>query len=431
MNVFANPQAELGLLASALEYPEVAHQAMALGIRADDFSEERSRVLWRLISKLGESGQPTTFEAMLTEVQKGSDADRLTAVLEDLTNPLYVPRKDVSWHVQELKDKSRRRQLVAACERAMHAAEDASESTGDCVSYLCDSLLRLEAESSLRDAVHVKDFMPQTLRDLEQRAKCDGLIGLPTGITELDEATTGIRQGELWVAGGLQGRGKTALAIQIALENAVADNPVAFFSLEMSRDELGERFLANESRVSASRIRNPRFIKPEQWGALTNCVSRMEDWPLYVDDSPTLNIQALTARAKLYVRRFGCRLVILDYIRLVQAPGDQLRERVANVADHLRQLAKSERIAVLALSQLARPKDQDINARPNMLSLKESGDVESAAHVVLLIYAPIQNDAPTGQDEILIAKNRHGAMGTIEVTFDKERLKFLPRSNRE
>ena len=108
---------------------------------------------------------------------------------------------------------------------------------------------------------------------------------------------------------------------------------------------------------------------------MTNCVSRMEDWPLYVDDSPTLNIQALTARAKLYVRRFGCRLVILDYIRLVQAPGDQLRERVANVADHLRQLAKSERIAVLALSQLARPKDQDINARPNMLSLKESGDV--------------------------------------------------------
>ena len=110
MNVFGNAQAELGLLASALEYPEVAHQAMALGIRADDFSEERSRVLWRLISKLGESGQPTTFEAILTEAQKGSDADRLTAVLEDLTNPLYVPRKDVNWHVQELKDKSRRRQ---------------------------------------------------------------------------------------------------------------------------------------------------------------------------------------------------------------------------------------------------------------------------------------------------------------------------------
>ncbi len=144
-----------------------------------------------------------------------------------------------------------------------------------------------------------------------------------------------------------------------------------------------------------------------------------------MDDAPSLSIQALTARARLYIRRHGVKLLVVDYLRLVQAPGKDLRERLGNATDALRQLAKSEKIAVVALSQLRRP--ESINARPSMLDLKESGDIEAHAHVVLLIYTPVESDSPTGQDEIIIGKNRHGPMGAIEVTFSRERLKFLPR----
>jgi len=265
--------------------------------------------------------------------------------------------------------------------------------------------------------------------NLENRAKQEGLIGLPTGISELDQATTGVRPGELWVIGAMSGRGKTALGAQIALANGSKGNPVVFFSLEMTRDELGDRFLCNESTVSAARIRNPSFIDNDEWRELAECAGRLAEWPLFIDDSPSLTIQALLARARLCIRRFGCRLVIVDYLRLIKAPGRELREQVGNATDALRQLAKSEQVGVVALSQLARPRDRNINARPTMLGLKESGDIEAHAHVILLIHMPAKKGEPSGDDQIIIGKNRHGPMGAIDVTSSKERLKFLPRES--
>ena len=263
--------------------------------------------------------------------------------------------------------------------------------------------------------------------NLQQRASHRGLIGLPTSLKGLDDATTGIRAGELWVIGAMSGRGKTALGTQIALANVAAGNPTVFFSLEMTREELGDRLLCNESTVSASRIRNPSFITKDQWREIVACADKAIGWELFIDDSSSLTIQALVARARLYIRRFGCKLVIVDYLRLIKAPGRELREQVANATDALRQLAKSEHVGVIALSQLARPKDRNTNSQPNMLGLKESGDIEAHAHVVLLIHMPAKKNQPTGEDQIIIGKNRHGPMGAIDVTFNRERLKFLPR----
>jgi replicative DNA helicase len=141
-----------------------------------------------------------------------------------------------------------------------------------------------------------------------------------------------------------------------------------------------------------------------------------------------MSLQGLLARARLYIRRFACRLVVVDYIRLISAPGRELREQVGNVTDSLRQLAKTEQVGVVALSQLARPRDRNPNSRPSMLGLKESGDIEAHAHVVLLIHMPLKQGEPTGEDEIIIGKNRHGPMGAIEVSFNRETLSFMPRS---
>jgi replicative DNA helicase len=429
MSSFANPEAERVLLASALEYSEAYHQAVALGLSAADFVEDGNRSIFQAMAELGEAGNPVNYESVISALVAGRKAEQFTAVLSDLTNPLHVARKNVEWHVQQLKEKSRRRRLKLACERAILAVEDPTETTDACFGYLSDSLLEIETGFQSGEAQRVNDFMPQLLQDLEHRSKVKGLVGLPTGISQVDEFTTGVRMGELWVLGALSGRGKSALGAQIALANATTGTAAVIFSLEMTRDELGGRFLSNESRVPASKIRNPRWMRNEDWAAMVNCVSHMENWPLYVDDAPSLTIGALTARARLYIRRHGVKLIVVDYLRLVQAPGKELRERLGNATDALRQLAKSEKVAVVALSQLRRP-EGGINSRPTMLDLKESGDIEAHAHVVLLIYMPIESDAPTGRDEILIGKNRHGPMGSIEVTFSRERLKFLPRESR-
>jgi replicative DNA helicase len=158
-------------------------------------------------------------------------------------------------------------------------------------------------------------------------------------------------------------------------------------------------------------------------GAIAEC-------PIYVDDRPSLKIQELLASARLYIRRHGVKLIVVDYLRLVDAPGRELRDRVGYVANALRQLAKSERIGVVLLSQLRRP-EGGINARPTMLDLKESGDIEAHSHVVLLPYLPVGDDGrPVPEDELLIiGKNRNGGVGSLPVYFDERRLQFFDRTD--
>jgi len=367
-------------------------------------------------------------DSVRAELERLPDPERLKAVLEDLLQGLYVVRHDVQWHVIRIQERAQRRQLLALCERTSHSLEDSSLKTDDCASRLYQDLLQIQSASNKEVAVALDKVMPAALEQLQMQSVRSGLVGFPTGMNAIDESTSGIRLGEFWVVGALPGRGKTAMAAQIALENVRAGNPCALFSLEMSRAELGVRFIANSTQVSSTRLRNPSEILKSQWAEIHECVAVLRALPLYIDDSPSLSLQQVCARARLAKVRYGCSLAIVDYLRMVKASGKDIREQVSSVADGLRQLAKSEAMAVVALSQLARPRDRKPNARPSMLDLKESGDIEAHAHVVLLLHTPMdRNGEPTGKDEIIIGKNRHGPVGSIEVTFNRRNLRFEDR----
>lgn len=403
---------------------------MALGLTAECFSSEPSRALFRAIVELGEGGHLIGYESIFSELSKRPDGEKLSAALIDLTNPLHVPKRNVQWHVEQLKSVVKRRRLVAASQAAITAAEDPAEDTTTILEDLSRGLTEIQIQSGSIKATLLKNFIGDVLQEIQRQSASTGAIGLPTGIPDLDEMTTGVRPGELWVIGAAPGSGKTALGTQIAVASAKAGHAAAVFSLEMTDLELGTRLLANESSVSASRYRNPSYIAKAQWAEIAQCVERLCDLPLHVDATPSLTIQEVVARARRFVRQHNCRLIVVDYIRLIKAPGKELREQVGNATDALRQLAKSENVGVIALSQLARPTGKNANARPTMFRLKESGDVEAHAHVVLLIHMGTAKDGtPTGEDEILIAKNRQGPKGPIKVTFDRDRLKFLPRAD--
>jgi replicative DNA helicase len=197
----------------------------------------------------------------------------------------------------------------------------------------------------------------------------------------------------------------------------------------MQRLEIGKRFLTARSSVSATQIRNPQTIKQERWPDLVQTAADIASYPIYLDDRPSLKIQELLASARLYIRRFGVKLILVDYLRLVDAPGRELRERVSYAANALRQLAKLERVGVVLLSQLRRP-EGGINCRPTMLDLKESGDIEAGSHVVLLPYLPVGEDGrPIPEDELLIiGKNRNGGIGSLPVYFNERSLQFYDRT---
>jgi replicative DNA helicase len=181
--------------------------------------------------------------------------------------------------------------------------------------------------------------------------------------------------------------------------------------------------------VSAQKIRNPQFISKDDWSSLARGAAEIADWPVWFDDSGTITIPEMLARARLFISRMKAKLIVVDYLQLVRADAKEIRERVGKVADALRQLAKAERIPVVLLSQLRRP--QNVNDAPTMIDLKESGDIEAHAHVVLLLHTPTGQDGrPTGEDTIIIGKNRNGVRGPLPVMFDQRKLRFYPRVTR-
>ena len=406
-------------------------------LRSEDFSLDSHRRIYHVIAKLAEAGKPvdvlTVTDALTEQGQLESVGGvAYLASLDDQVTSSLASVTNVEHYAEKILDKSRRRQAHAAGARLTSATEDPSVSTDECLQLVQESLLQIEAASGRTTARHVRDFMPEVLRELETQSQNQGLVGMTTGINSLDVATGGIRSCELWTIGALPGKGKTALGVQIVLANGAARTPTLVFSLEMQDLEIGKRFLAAKSSCPAMQIRNPQTMKRDRWSELLETAAEIAECPIYVDDRGSLKIQELLASARLYIRRHGVKLVVVDYLRLVDAPGRDLRDRVGYVANVLRQLAKSERIGVVLLSQLRRP-EGGINARPTMLDLKESGDIEAHSHVVLLPYLPAADDGRPIPDEqlLIIGKNRNGGVGSLPVYFDERRLQFVDRTRAE
>jgi replicative DNA helicase len=427
-----NVEAERTVLGCVLLDSDCLYRALPL-LHAQDFSLDSHRRIYHAIGELAEAGKGVD-DLTLTDVliEKGQlesvgGVGYLSALSDNVTSEV-ARTTHIEHYVETILDKSRRRRSLAAANALAAATEDPGVTTDECLQQIQESLLAIEAASGRTTARHVKEFMPEVLRELEVQAANKGLVGMTTGLQLLDLVTGGIRRGELWTIGALPGRGKTALGVQVTLANGAAGIPTLVFSLEMLDLEIGKRFLAAKSTIPAIQIRNPGMILKERWLGLAEAASDVSAFPIYVDARPSLRIQELLATARLFVRRHGVQLVIIDYLRLVDAPGRELRDRVGNVANALRQLAKSECIGVVLLSQLRRP-DGGINARPSMLDLKESGDIEAHSHVVLLPYLPGGEDGRPIPDEqaLIIGKNRNGGLGALPVYFDERRLQFSER----
>jgi replicative DNA helicase len=434
MEALTHLNAEKTVLGCAISNQESMHRIMPI-LAPSDFSLDSHRSIFRAIVELADAGKPVDELTLLDFFTSKGQLNHIGGIgyLGSLTDTLtsgLARTMNVEHYARLVLDKSKRRQVHRAMETLLRATEDVAISTEDCIQSAQEALLQVEATSEKRIARHVRDIMPGVLHELESQSSKQGLIGMPTGIHSLDLATGGIRDGELWTVGGLPGRGKTALGLQIVLANGAIGNPTYVFSLEMQELEIGKRFLAARSSLPAIQIRNPHTIKAERWHELTETTERIKEYAIYVDDRPSLKIQELLASSTLYIRRHGVKLIIVDYLRLVDAPGRDLRERVSNVANALRQLAKRERVGIVLLSQLRRP-EGGLNDVPSMLDLKESGDIEAHSHVVLLPYLPIGEDGrPNPEDDLLIiGKNRNGGIGALPIFFDTKRLQFLERKS--
>jgi replicative DNA helicase len=428
MKLPANLDAERETLGAILldgsSYAEAAQR-----LKADDFSLDSHRRIFRAIAKLAISSEPIDLMTVVGELRESRELESVGSAEYVASLIDGVPdRPTISAYARRVKDKSQLRRLIHAANTAALRAMD-GEPTREITGSLLDAILDVETESQRKSLVIMRDLMPEVLRELETESQGGRMVGLPSGLGVLDQATGGFRRGELIVVGALPGRGKTAFGCQIVAANAEDKTPVGVFSVEMSRADIGRRLLCAVGPINAHKIRNPQGIASHEWPKLAESAAEIGNWPVWLDDAGNLSVSDLVTRAKVLVSRKGIKLLIVDHLQLVQADARDVRDRVSKVAEACRLIAKTEQIVVVLLSQLRRP--QNPNDFPTMLDLKESGDIEAAAHVVILQHTPEDDNGHlTGDDFLIVGKNRNGVKGPLPVRFNPSNLRFYARETR-
>lgn len=412
--------AEANLIAALFVVDGQHIDKAAVLVRPDDFYDKGWCLFYQAMLTLRDRGEPIDAMGVFTVLKelKVSETE-ICRLVADCFNA-FPMEGQVERYAKAVKTEARERRLRRTIRLAGERIED-GESPDEVKSELIDEIETADLTLVEQEDHHVSEATDKVLADLYDRMHGDSSKqGLKTGIAGLDEMTTGINREELWVVGGMPGRGKTAFALQTAINIAGQGRGVYYISLEMSRHSITRRLLA--MKFGRGMVENPAGKQFEQLLAYKR---ELETLPLFINDASSLHIDELVARTRARILRTKLDLVIVDYLQLIRSDGRDRRERVGEATDRLRALAKQTGTPILALSQLRRP--EHIDDRPTMIDLKESGDIEAHAHVVLLLYMP-SDPEEKGNDEILVAKQREGPAGRVDVAFIGERGQFYERT---
>jgi replicative DNA helicase len=422
----ANEQAEKSILGGILQNNGLFYQAA--GLLSQTFSLSAHSSIWEAMCDLHAMGQPIDIVTLPEQLEKRGKLESVngTAYLMELTMGL-PERTSIEVWVKLVRDKAYRRWLIEQCQLAEARLYDSSIDTADCMAVMEDAALRVRADAGVKSSHHISEIVPEVITELENIRKREGLIGFTTGVPCVDRSTTGIRPDEYWVIGARPSRGKTVLGVQIAAANAMLGVPVLAFSFEMTRRQFVRRMIPNHSEIPAFKVRDPRYMSASEMDDARACGRRLEKLPLWVVDPDGMKSSELTSAAKFHIHRHGVKLIVVDYLQIIRGPQRELKERVAACSNALRSIPKTEGVPVVVLSQLRRLDDE--NGIPSMADLKETGDIEAHAHTILLLSRP-KNDRNqwSGNDQIIIAKQREGLVGSESVTLNESRLAFFDRT---
>lgn len=453
---------EAAVLSAVLLAAEAFDQVQEI-LAPEHFYSEANRKIYEAVLDLQSAGKPVDIVTVAAWLR---DRERLQAVggtpylaqLADATPAVA----HVEHHAKVIREKWRVRQLIATCQR--FAAEGYSD-YGDVQGFIDQAeqavfdIARIPEGTTI---VPVKDAIHGAFQILAEAAKRGGSVtGMPTGFVQLDKKCAGLHPGDLYIVAGRPGMGKTSFVLNVAINCAmprrqeVADpsDPyaeagieepgygVAFFSLEMPREQLASRLLAVEARVDVSRIRSGD-MRREDWNKLTDAAARLGRLPIWLDDTPALTLLDLRAKVRRLqadLKRGGdatapaqkLGLVVIDYLQLMQGRKDAAsrEQEISELSRGLKQLSKEMGVPVMALSQLNRSVETRTtkDKRPQLSDLRESGAIEQDADTILFIYRDdyyFRDSPDKGLAEVIIAKQRNGPTGTVKVKFTSEYTRF-------
>ncbi len=409
-------------------------------LKPETFYEPRHQKIYEAIRNMNMDERPVDIMTLVDELTKMGEIDKVGGAeyLMDISSQV-ASAAHVEYHARILAQKYMARQLIHYAGDIETQAYDESVDVDELMQRAEGELFTLSQNNMKQDYTQVAPVVKSAV-DILQRAASNkgGLTGIPTGYSGMDEMTSGWQASDLVIIAGRPAMGKTSFALSIAKNVAVDYNvPVGFFSLEMNNVQLVNRLISNVCEISGHKILNGQ-LDPSDWEKLDKRIGRLTEAPIYVDDTPGLSVFELRTKARRLVREKGVKLIMIDYLQLMNANGMKFgsrQEEVSTISRSLKGLAKELDIPVLALSQLSRNVENREGLdgkRPQLSDLRESGAIEQDADMVLFVHRPeyyhIYQDEKGndlhGMAQIIIAKHRKGSTGDVLLNFRGEFTRF-------
>lgn len=436
--------AEMAVLGSMMLDREATSKAIEI-LDESAFYKDAHRIIFSACVNLYDRNEPVDLVTLSEEL--GSQKK-----LEDIGGSYYLTElsesipssANVAYHANIVLEKSLLRKLINVGNNIVSVGYSTEERVFDIIDQAEQAIFSLGEKRLRKGFMELNPVLHDTFEQIEELHKGKGGVpGVPSGFGKLDEMTAGFHNSEFIIIAGRPSMGKTALALSIARNAAVDhDVPIGIFSLEMANYQLAMRLLCAEAHVDSHRLRTGK-LKMSEWPLLSQAVGKLSEAPIYIDDSPSLKILELRAKARRLKAEKNIGLLVIDYLQLVQGPTNEGRQQeISAISRSLKALAKELDIPVVALSQLSRAVEQrGGDKRPMLSDLRDSGAIEQDADLVLFIYRPefykeqFDDDGNDlrGVAEVIIGKQRNGPTGPVKLAFIDEFSKFadLERFRRE
>ena len=428
--------AEIAVL-GAMMLDKVASTIAIEILEPDSFYYDYHREIFTAMVDMSERGIPIDIVSLSEELIKKKKLEFVKGsyYLTEI-NKRTPTAANVEFYARLVQEKFLKRQLIHTASKIVERSFDESTDALKEIDSAESEIFKIAEKRFSSSYMKISDLSHSTMDIIQKLAERDktGINGVPSGYTDLDKYTGGFQNSDLIIIAARPSMGKTAFALSIARNVAVEyDMPVAFFSIEMSDTQLVIRLFSAESHVSAQKIRTG-FVSEAELGKIASRIDKLDKSPLYIDDSPAITISEFRAKCRRLKKEHDIKLVIIDYLQLINPPKAESREReISMISSSLKQIAKELNIPVIALAQLNRTVENRPDKKPLLSDLRESGSIEQDADVVLFIhraeYYGIKtypdNQQPTENTaEIIIGKQRNGPTSTIRLVYQKEYARF-------
>lgn len=426
-----NIDAEKSLLGAILIDEEVLIDVAEI-VKPVDFYDKRHASIYAGIIRLFEKHSPVDLLTLTDELKKKGDLDAVggSVYLSELTN--YVPTAAHAKSYAEIVSQAAvRRRLIKASADISTLAFNEELTVPQLLGQSEAELFSVSDSSLSNDLTSLEDILDHSFERLDELFRNKGqLRGIRTGYRDLDNITAGLQRSNLIILAARPAMGKTTLVTNLAYNIATIEKkPVLFFSLEMSKEQLVDRMLADAAGVDSWNIQTGN-LSEEDFAKLSDAMGEMAEAPIYIDDTPGITALELRTKARRIAHEGELGLIVIDYLQLLEPTtktGNRVQE-VSEISRSLKLIARELNVPVIALSQLSRQVENRDDKRPQLADLRESGSIEQDADIVMFIFREAYYNPETERQNItdlILAKHRHGATGTVELYFHPERLRFM------